>query len=162
MDANKPHGSAHEHGGVPGSEHGGVAAEPDRVSSTIVVGFAVLLAVFTVVSMLLVAALFKRLDRSAEKKDDATLAAAALELREDRVPPLPRLQVYPARHWQDFRAAEAERLSTYGWMDRARGAVHVPIERAMDLIAVRGVGPLPAAPVAVPEAQAAPGAEVKP
>jgi len=157
MDANEPDGPLieSERGHAPG--HGGVAAEPDRVSSRIVMGFGVLLAIFTVVSMLLVAALFRGLSKSAGKKDDAAIAAAGLERRPDRVPPLPRLQVYPARQWKDFRAAEAERLSTYGWMDRASGSVHVPIERAMDLIAVRGVGPLPAAPVAMPAAETMPG-----
>ena len=66
------------------------------------------------------------------------------------------LLVYEPRHWKDFRAAEMERLSIYGWMDRSTGAVHVPIERAMDLIAVRGVGPLPQAPVALPAQAATP------
>jgi len=146
MDANKPdvtperaHASSH-----------GVAAEPDKVSSPVILGAAFALVAFVVVSLVVVTVLFRGLDRRAEKKDDAAIASAGLERRPDRVPPLPRLQVYPARHWKDFRAAEAERLATYGWMDRATGAVHVPIERAMDLIAVRGVGPLPAAPVAMP------------
>ena len=79
--------------------------------------------------------------------------------RPQSVPPPPRLQVYAARHWKDFQAAERARLSTYGWMDRSAGVVHVPIDRAMDLIAVRGLGPLPAAPVAMP-APATPAAKV--
>jgi hypothetical protein len=29
--------------------------------------------------------------------------------------------------------AEAARLRTYGWVDRERGLVHIPVERAMDL-----------------------------
>jgi len=146
MDANDPRASE--------PEHGRVAAEPDRVSSRVVVGFGIALAVFTAVSMLLVAALFRGLSRGAEKKDRAAISAAGLERRPDAVPPLPRLQVHGPQHWRDFRAAELERLSTYGWMDRSTGAVHVPIERAMDLIAVRGVGPLPAAPMAMPAAAA--------
>jgi hypothetical protein len=149
MDANKSHG---------------VAAEPDRVSTRVVVGFGILLAVLSFVAMVLMAVLFRGLDRRAEKKDDASIAAAGLELKPEGVPPLPRLQVYPVKHWKDFQAAEIQRLSTYGWMDRASGAVHVPIERAMDLIAVRGVGPLPAAPMAMPAAQTTPAAptEAKP
>jgi hypothetical protein len=69
--------------------------------------------------------------------------------------------VYAVQHRKEFQAAERERLSTYGWMDRSAGVVHVPIERAMDLIAVRGLGPLPAAPVAMPEPAATPGAEAR-
>ena len=143
------------------NKHGGVAAEPDRVSSRVVVGFGIVLAVLSFVAMVLMAVLFRGLDKSAEKKDDVSIAAAGLELKQEGVPPLPRLQVYPVKHWKDFRAAEIGRLSSYGWMDRASGAVHVPIERAMDLIAVRGVGPLPAAPMAMPAAVATP-TEVKP
>ena len=123
MDANK-----HEPGGH------GVAAEPDRVSSRIVVGFGVVLTVVTIAAMLLMIVLFRDIDTKAEKKDDASIAAAGMELKPDRVPPLPRLQVYPVAHWKDFRAAEAERLASYGWMDRATGSVHVPIERAMELL----------------------------
>ena len=56
--------------------------------------------------------------------------------------------------WREFRSAEERRLSTYGWMERSTGAVHIPIERAMDIIAARGVGPLPPAPAVVPGAAA--------
>jgi hypothetical protein len=154
MDANKPQG-----------KEPGVRAEPDRVSSRIVLGFGVVLVVLTVVAMALMAALFHDMDRGAEKKDAASVDAAGLQRREGGVPPAPRLLVYEPRHWKAFRDAERERLSTYGWMDRSTGAVHVPIERAMDLIAVRGVGPLPAAPVAMPaqsvEATATAGAAEK-
>jgi hypothetical protein len=38
-------------------------------------------------------------------------------------------------------------------MDRATGVVHIPIDRAIALIAERGVGPLPQAPMAVPAAR---------
>ena len=139
MDANKP-----------------PRAEPDRVSSPVVVGFGLLMVGFTVVAMVLVGAVFHGLNSRAEKRDDTAVAAAGLERRPDHVPPLPRLQVYPGRFWKDFQTAELERLESYGWMDRSTGAVHVPIERAMDLIAVRGVGPLPAAPVAMPAPVLAP------
>ncbi len=43
-------------------------------------------------------------------------------------------------------------------MDRSSGAVHIPIERAMELVAERGVGPLPAAPMAMPGAEVTPAA----
>ena len=145
MDANKPAPHASE-----------VRAEPDRVSSRAVVGFGIVLVILTFVAMSLMAALFRGIDKSAEKKDEATVAAAGLQTREGRIPPAPRLLVYEPRHWQSFRDAEADRLSTYGWMDRSTGAVHVPIERAMDLIAVRGVGPLPPAPIALPALEATP------
>jgi hypothetical protein len=40
------------------------------------------------------------------------------------------------------RAARLERLSSYGWVDRSAGIVHLPIDRAMELVA-QGVRPTP-------------------
>jgi hypothetical protein len=40
------------------------------------------------------------------------------------------------------RAMREERLRSYGWVDRRRGVVHLPIERAMDLVA-GGARPAP-------------------
>jgi hypothetical protein len=135
----------------------GVAAEPDRVSTRVVLRFGVIVAALSVVAMLLMAALFKLLERGAVLRDTASIDAAGLERREDRLPPAPRLQIHGTRDWQEFRSAEAAHLTTYGWMDRATGVVHIPIEAAMDLVAQRGVAPLPSLPAAVP-ASAAPRA----
>lgn len=41
------------------------------------------------------------------------------------------------------RAAREERLRSYGWVDQRRGVVHLPIDRAMELVA-QGVRPSPA------------------
>lgn len=40
------------------------------------------------------------------------------------------------------RAARLERLRAFGWVDRAGGVAHIPIDRAMELVA-RGVRPAP-------------------
>jgi hypothetical protein len=140
MDTNKP------------APHHGVAAEPSQVSTKIVVGFGIVLLAMGAVAMVLMALLFKGFEGVADRHDEASVSAAGLQARQDRVPPAPRLQVYPVRHWKDFETAETSRLSSYGWMDRSTGVVHIPIERAMDLIEQRGVGPLPPAPAAVPGA----------
>lgn len=47
--------------------------------------------------------------------------------------PKPKLQPRPDRDWIEFHARERQLLSTYGWSDRERGLVRVPIEKAMDL-----------------------------
>jgi hypothetical protein len=36
-------------------------------------------------------------------------------------------------------AAQDERLNSYGWIDRSNGIVQIPIQRAMDLLAQRGL-----------------------
>jgi hypothetical protein len=51
----------------------------------------------------------------------------------------PRLQVDPPGELQAMHAAERARLSSYGWVDRRQGIVHLPIERAMELLLEHGV-----------------------
>src|SRR4051812_11143276 len=63
-----------------------------------------------------------------------------------QVPPEPRLQQDPRRDLQTFRTREAVRLQTYGWLDRARGVVSNPIERAIQLTLERGIAPIKAPP----------------
>lgn len=137
-----------------GAESHGVRAEPDVVSAKLVVGFAILLTITAVVAGAIVAALFWHLDRVAQRHDAAVVIESGLQRQESEVPPSPRLQVYPVKHWTDFQAAEKDRLESYGWMDRATGAVHIPIERAIDLVTERGVAPLPPAPLVLPAAPA--------
>ncbi len=55
------------------------------------------------------------------------------------VPEGPRLQVDPAVDLQEMHQREDELLHEYAWADRSRGAVRIPIERAMALIAERGL-----------------------
>ena len=53
--------------------------------------------------------------------------------------PQPRVQVQPALDLQKQRATEDARLNSYGWVDRAADAAHIPIDRAMQLILERGL-----------------------
>ena len=58
-------------------------------------------------------------------------------------PPQPRLQTNSTGDMARFREWENGILTNYSWMDRPAGVVRIPIERAMDIIAERG---LPAQP----------------
>jgi hypothetical protein len=140
----------------------GVAVEPDRVPIGLVVGMAAALTGMAVVAAVLMVVYFKVADRRAEKRDASVVAEAGLERREPALPPAPRLEIRGARRWTDFQTAERERLESYGWMDRSTGAVHIPIQRAIELIAERGVGPLPQAPVALPPSVQMPAAPPAP
>jgi len=141
MDANKPAPQSH-----------GIAVEPDVVSTRIIVTFGIAVVLMALAAAALMVALFRTLDRGAGRMDEKLIAAAGLQRRESAPPPLPRLQIYPVKHWKDFQTAERERLTTYGWMDRGTGVVHIPIDRAIDLIAERGVAPLPAGSMVAPPA----------
>ena len=57
------------------------------------------------------------------------------------LPPTPRLQITPARDLKDTREQEHELLSSYGWVEKDKGIVRIPIDRAMDLLAERGLPP---------------------
>jgi hypothetical protein len=68
-----------------------------------------------------------------------------------QLPPQPRLEERPALELQSFRDAEDKALSTYGWVDQKNGVVHIPIDRAIDLLAQRG---LPSRPQNEPQSAA--------
>lgn len=59
-------------------------------------------------------------------------------------PPPPALQIAPYADLARLRAAETQRLESYGWVDRGRGIVHVPIEDAMRRVAQQGIRGWPA------------------
>jgi hypothetical protein len=49
------------------------------------------------------------------------------------------LQTNPRQDLAAFHAHERERLSTYAWVDRDKGVIRIPIERAIALLAERGL-----------------------
>ena len=51
----------------------------------------------------------------------------------------PRLQLSPRSDLAQMRAAEEKILHSYGWVDKQKGVVRIPIERAMELTAQRGL-----------------------
>jgi hypothetical protein len=73
--------------------------------------------------------------------------------QEERLPPAPRLQQFPANELYQFRRTEQDLLDHYGWMNREAGLVHIPIDQAMRLTLERGVlqsaTPDPAQPATV-------------
>jgi hypothetical protein len=73
------------------------------------------------------------------------------------LPPRPRLQVDPGRDLAKLRADNEALLSSYGWTDRKAGVIRIPIARAMELTAQRGIPhweeqtPAPLIPPRVPD-----------
>lgn len=51
----------------------------------------------------------------------------------------PRLQISPRSDLAEMRAAEERELTTYGWVDKEKQTVRIPIDRAMELLAQRGL-----------------------
>ena len=51
----------------------------------------------------------------------------------------PALHPFPASELDQLLREQAQRTATYGWVDRQGGVVHIPIERAMQLLVERGL-----------------------
>ncbi len=62
-------------------------------------------------------------------------------------PPEPRLQTHPVQDLVAMKQGQEAILNSYAWVDETRGVVRLPIARAMELIAQRG---LPARDAAEP------------
>lgn len=57
------------------------------------------------------------------------------------LPPEPRLQQSPARDLKELRLQEDGLLENYTWVDKPKGIVGIPIKRAIELTAQRGIPP---------------------
>ena len=101
------------------------------------VRFAVFLAATVIVSALVVIGLYKYLDdrEQAEKAGRHPLAAGIVR----PLPPPPRLQTYPFDDIKELRKAENKVLDHYAWVDQNAGVVQIPIERAIDVLAEKGL-----------------------
>ena len=72
-------------------------------------------------------------------------------------PSTPPLTGTPSSELAALRQAEAQRLSSYGWVDHEAGIARIPIDQALDLLARRGLPSRPAAEPAPVAARAASG-----
>ena len=99
--------------------------------------FALTLALTVVVVMLVAKWVFNVLP----KPQPATSSMSSI--RASELPPEPRLQVNGPADLLKFREQEDSVLNSYGWVDRQNGIVRIPIDRAIDLLAQRGLPPLP-------------------
>ncbi|MGA9811284.1 MAG: hypothetical protein WBQ64_00825 [Terriglobales bacterium] len=59
--------------------------------------------------------------------------------------PEPHLETDEPREINDFRMHEEQALHSYGWIDQSAGVVRIPIDRAMELLAQRGLPTRPQA-----------------
>ena len=74
-----------------------------------------------------------------ERQRRADIPPSPLASTMPDLPPEPRLQVTPAVDLQKFHAEEDAVLENYEWIDAKSGIVRIPIERAMELTAERGL-----------------------
>jgi hypothetical protein len=70
--------------------------------------------------------------------DHSPVPVTRMTAPREEVPP-PRLQTSPSLDWEEYRSASEAQLRTYGWVNRNAGTIRMPIERAMELTAQRGL-----------------------
>jgi hypothetical protein len=53
--------------------------------------------------------------------------------------PEPRLQIAAQNELRQMRAAEEAAVNSYGWVDKDAGIVRIPVKRAMEILAEKGL-----------------------
>jgi len=101
--------------------------------------FGIALAVLCVIAMGLLYGLYKYF----LSREGGSLAHDQTNVDARSLPPMPRLQSQPVTDLKDMRAAEDRILNGYGWVDQKQGVAHIPVDRAIDLLAQRGVATRP-------------------
>jgi hypothetical protein len=86
------------------------------------------------------------------KEEKVLQALAPPKFADDPGPfPEPRLQAEPPADFAKVKAEELSRLNGYGWVDRTAGIAHIPIDRAIEIVAASGLpAPQPATVPAEP------------
>lgn len=114
------------------------AARPARdVNIRGVVLFGFWLVVGAAVIQLAMWGLFRGLEKAEGSRDRRLPPIVAASLK--RTPPEPRLEADPLAPRAKVRAEEDAKLTSYAWVDRKTGVVRLPIARAMELLAARGL-----------------------
>jgi len=127
--------------------------ERQDLTSRSVYGFLVGLAVAVIVVVVLLLGLYRAMDafeRRHQPQQSPLVQQTQADTREvspDEINtfPQPRLEKSERSEINQFLMQEEQSLNSYGWVDQKAGVVRIPIERAMQLIAQRG---LPATPKA--------------
>jgi hypothetical protein len=118
------------------SSHGssGAGHELRDVEMKYVYGIMAGVGVLTIVGMLVTWLYVKAEDRARVQPQISPLAATL-----PQHPPEPRLQSKPAKDFAAYRAGEEEILKNYALLDEKGEVIRIPIEKALEIIAQRGL-----------------------
>lgn len=103
---------------------------------TFITGVSVLVGMWIVVALLFFFFAYLKHERAVSSPPPLPVEAHG-----NPMPPEPRLQASPRLDLKAFRAREDWELNHYHWIDKAKGTVAIPIERAMEMVAARGIPP---------------------
>src|SRR5215467_13965648 len=107
--------------------------EGNDISFPTIVRVVVVFVVITAILYVAVWWLFRYLRAEDQRRDVRRTLVEA----QPPIPPEPRLEVDPLADFQEYARQQRETLDSYGWVSRAEGRVHIPIDRAMDLVIER-------------------------
>jgi hypothetical protein len=110
----------------------GAGHEQSEVSVRLIVVSLAFLAVATAIVFVLVIGIFRYFY-------DTYSTAETMKLTQPVIPPEPRIEVAPYEQLQQLRAKEEHIQTTYAWVDKDNGVVRVPIDRAIELLAAKGL-----------------------
>ena len=115
----------------PGAQH-----EHTDIDPSVGYKFAVWLVVAMLLSAAIVYGTFVFFER---QQTNADVIAQKYPLADKtRQPPTPNLQNQPFKDVYQLQHTEAEKLTTYGWVDKEGGIARIPIDRAMEVMLQRG------------------------
>jgi len=112
--------------------HGGPGHETADINVWAVGKFGIALCAVILLSLALLFGLMKYF-----QAQEAQEVAQTVE--PEKVFPEPRLERNELVDLQKFREREAQTLTTYGWVDQSKGVVRIPIDRAIDVVAQKGL-----------------------
>jgi hypothetical protein len=113
-----------------------VRHEPGDVNAIFLTKFGIGMAFLVVVFLFGLWGLFQYF---VKREAVLSLPPAAGMVSPPGLPPAPRLQRNPSLDMRQFLASENQAMQQYGWVDQAHGIVRIPVDRAMDIIAQKGL-----------------------
>jgi len=125
---------AHAHQEQDAAGHGGIAhppAEEDVIASGAIVWVGVIAMIVFVVGSLAAVWQLQATRRAANPDGAAALPALAGQAK---IGIVEQRLFENANQGVAWKEQARRRLETYGWVDEAKGVVHIPIDRAMDLV----------------------------
>jgi hypothetical protein len=126
-------------------QHAKGGHEEKDVNFIAITKFGIGLTLVIVAAVFLLLGLFHYFMGSDEKSYGAGAPLPPAAVTPMKEPPQPRLQQSPPLELRRIRAAEEQVLHHYTWVDKEKGVVGIPVERAMDKLIERGMKSRPAA-----------------
>jgi hypothetical protein len=123
----------HKHAG----DNPQVSFERKDINIIQISGFGIGLLIAFMVTVFAMYALFAWFAKQEDKVNPPNPPSMMSEKQE--MAPEPRLQPEPLKDIKEMRDNETMLIDSYGWVDQAKGTVHIPIDQAIDMVAQKGL-----------------------